>query len=348
MILNSNPKSLSDQYKGRRILITGGKGFLGTNLVDLLKDIDCHIVRLGRSGGIFEPVDGAVRLEDVTGDIRERMTWERVLEGVNMVFHFAAQTSVYVANENPSADLNINVVPMLYLLEICQEKGWRPTILFSGTVTEAGIPESLPVDETHPDIPVTIYDLHKLMAEKYLKYYTSQGIVHGVTLRIANVYGPGPKSSSADRGVLNVMIRKALKGETLSIYGKGDYLRDYVYVKDVARAFLEAGAHIERVNGQHFVIGSGEGHTLADAFKLVAERVRLKAGQRVSVAHVEPPTSQSPIETRNFVADSRRFTQATGWRPAYSLSEGIDRTVEALSLPIGPRFRSPAAALPAS
>ena len=195
-------------------------------------------------------------------------------------------------------------------------------------MTEAGIPTRLPVDETHPDTPITIYDLHKLMAESYLKYYSGQGIIQGAILRLANIYGPGPKSSSADRGVLNVMVRKALNGEPLTVYGKGDYLRDYVYVEDVARAFLMAGANIEPVNSQHFVIGSGQGCTLAEAFNLVAERVALKAGQPVPVTHVEPPTPQSPIEARNFVADTTRFWQATGWKARVSLTEGIDRTID--------------------
>jgi nucleoside-diphosphate-sugar epimerase len=188
----------------------------------------------------------------------------------------------------------------------------------------------LPVDENHPDYPVTIYDLHKLMAEGYLKHYTAQDVVRGAVLRLANVYGPGAKSSSADRGVLNLMIQKALKGETLTVYGDGNYMRDFVYVEDVAHAFLEAGAKIDGVNGQHFVIGSGQGHTIAEAVNLVAERVALKTGQRVPVIHVEPPAALSQIETRNFVADTTRFSYATGWKARVSLVEGIDRTIDYL------------------
>lgn len=320
---------LIDSYSVKRLLITGGAGYLATNVVRFLKDTDCHILRLDRPGAVFPPVSGTARVDDLSGDVRDRAVWERALDSVDVVFHFAAQTSVYVANENPSADLDINVLPMLHLLETCRQMGWRPVVLFSGTVTEVGIPTRLPVDETHPDQPITVYDLHKWMAENYLKYYAREGVVRGAVLRLSNVYGPGPKSSSADRGVLNAMIRKALKGEMLTVYGKGDSLRDYIYVEDVAQAFLMAGAHAESVNSQHFVVGSGQGHTLAEAFNLVADRVALKTGQRVPVIHVEPPTPQSPIEARNFVADSRRFSQATGWRARYRLAEGIDRTAEA-------------------
>lgn len=320
-----------EAYSGKRILITGGAGYLATNLVKLLKDIDCYIMRLDRSGAAFTEIDGAVQTKDVMGDVRERAVWESTLKDIDIVFHFAAQTSVKVANKDPIADLENNVIPMLHLLETCRNKGWQPIVLFSGTVTEAGISTRLPVDETHTDKPVTIYDLHKLMAENYLKYYVNQGVVKGAVLRLANLYGPGPKSSAPDRGVLNLMVRKALAGETLTVYGKGNYLRDYVYVEDVARAFLESAMNIERMNAQHFVIGSGRGYSIAEAMNLVSERAALRTGKRVVVTHVDSPSPQSPIEARNFVADSSRFRQSTGWKSFYSLSEGIDRTLEAFS-----------------
>lgn len=300
---------------------------MATNLIHSLKDIDCTIIRLSRDSGLL-PVNGIINILDITGDICGREIWEQVLEDVDIVYHFAAQTSVYVADENPLADLEINVVPMLNLLETCRLQGWRPTVLFSSTVTVAGIPTRLPVDETHPDRPITVYDLHKLMAEQYLKYYVNQDIVRGAVLRLANVYGPGPRSSRSDRGILNQMIRRALAGESLTVYGRGDQLRDYVYVEDVVRSFLEAARRIDRLNSKHFVIGSGQGYTIAQSVNLVSERVALKTGNRVPVIHTDPPSPQLPIEARNFVADSSQFRQVTDWRPRYSLAGGIDRTIE--------------------
>lgn len=316
-------------YTGKRILITGGAGYLASNVIKLLKDTNCHITRLDRAGTVFIPQsDGLAQVDDLIGDIRERRIWEQVLDGTDIILHFAAQTSIYTANENPPVDLDINVLPMLHLLETCRRMNLHPIILFSGTATETGITNHLPVDETHPDKPVTIYDLHKLMAEQYLTYYAREGIVRGTVLRLSNVYGPGPKSSSADRGVLNLMIRKALQGETLSIYGDGNYVRDYIYVEDVASAFLSAAANIDKTNGLHFLIGSGRGYTIAEAVNLVAERVSLKTGTRAKVVHVKPPESLSPIEARNFIANTSRFRQATGWQSKVSLIEGIDRTIE--------------------
>ncbi|MBI2822486.1 MAG: NAD-dependent epimerase/dehydratase family protein [Acidobacteria bacterium] len=316
-------------YAGKRILITGGAGYLATSLVRLLQPAGCRIVRLGRPGASFPPVEGTSEIEDRTGDIRQRAVWESVLEGIDAVFHFAAQTSVYKANEDPRADLQVNVTPMLHLLEACRRRERKTAILFAGTVTEVGIPARLPVDESHPDHPVTIYDVHKLAAETYLKCYARLGFVRGAVLRLSNVYGPGPASSSADRGVLNQMVCRALRGEPLTVYGKGQHLRDYLYVEDAARAFLDAARNMDRVDGQYFVIGSGQGHTLVQAVHRVAERVHQKTGRVVPVVHVEPPAGLSPIEARDFVADTSRFAEATGWKARVPLDEGLDRTVDA-------------------
>jgi len=319
--------SLSSFCK-KNILITGGAGYLATNLIAQLRETDCHIIRVDCPGVQFVPLVGKYTFHDIEADIRERVIWESLLDNVDIVFHFAAQTSVYVAEQDPQADLAINVMPMLHLLETCREKKLTPIVLFSGTVTEVGLTEHLPVNESCPDYPITIYDLHKWMAENYLKHYARTGILKGVVLRLANVYGPGPKSSSADRGVLNMMIRKALQGQSLTVYGDGKYLRDYVYVEDVAHAFLNAAANIGIVSGKHFVIGSGEGYTILQAINLVAERIALKTGKRVPVVNIEPPSQLLPIEFRNFVADTQLFTKSTGWKAKWSLIEGIDATIQ--------------------
>lgn len=314
-------------YRDKRVLVTGSSGFLATGLVEALKDTRCFIRRLSRGGG-FPAYAGAARIEDMRADIAEDATWEHALEGIDIVFHLAGQTGVYTANEDPIADLSANVSPMLRMLEACRKKNLHPVALFSGTVTEAGITDRIPVDENVPDNPVTIYDLHKLMAENYLKYYVRQGMVRGAVLRLANVYGPGPKSSGANRGVLNGMIEKALEGRTLTIYGQGDYVRDYLYVKDAVSAFLAAGASIDRLNGCHYVIGSGTGHTIAETVRMVANCVERIAGFPVAVMHVDPPHGMSPIEQRNFVADTTNFSSRTGWLAGTSLAEGVDLTID--------------------
>ena len=318
-------------YSGKHVLLTGGAGYLATNLVEQLRGVTCRITRVDLPGSAYASPDGSPEVRNIDGDLRQPATWEKLLEGVDVVFHLAAQTSTYVANDDPASDLEGNVLPMVHLLEACRRNAWRPTVLFSSTVTVCGIPSRLPVDETPPDDPRTVYDLHKMMAERYLKYYVRNDFLRGAILRLANVYGPGPRSSRPDRGILNLMVRRAMAGEALTVYRPGTQLRDYVYVEDVVRAFLLAPVHIDLLNGRHFVIGSGEGHSILGAFRLVAERVALKTGRLVEVDLADPPSPQSPIESRDFVADTGRFSALTGWRAAHRLPEGIDRTVEVLS-----------------
>jgi nucleoside-diphosphate-sugar epimerase len=316
--------------QGKNILITGGAGYLATNILYQMKDMNCHIIRFDRPDASFLPLEGKFSITDTKGDVRDRDIWNDLLPGTDIVFHLAAQTSVYVAAEDPFADLEINVLPILHLLETCRKNNWHPAVLFSGTVTEAGLTEKLPVDEFHPDHPITVYDLHKLMAENYLKHYARENIVNGSTLRLANVYGPGPKSSSADRGILNKMVRKAINGEPLTLYGKGNHIRDYIYVEDVARAFIKAAENIEKLNARHFIIGSGIGYTLAEAFNLVIERAAIKTGRHVDLLHIDPPHAQDPIESRNFVADTTSFCNITGWKANHSLICGIDHTIDSI------------------
>src|SRR5438552_1326003 len=174
-------------YIGKRVLVTGGCGYLAFSLVRALRAVGTSIIRLCRAGGTPAPSvpSGPGRIEVVLGDVRDPKVWSRTLPGVDFVFHLAAQTSVPRASQDPQADLEVNVRAMLHLLESCRRERHSPVVLFAGTATQSGIPSAVPVNETQPDAPVTIYDFHKLLAESYLKHYSVQGVVRGATLRLA-------------------------------------------------------------------------------------------------------------------------------------------------------------------
>lgn len=321
-------KMILDFYQGKRLVVTGSSGYLAHSLLRELGEVDCQIIGLSRKGKMNFSTPGRADVRHVIGNVSERIAWEEVLEGADMVFHFAAQTSAYASHRNPYSDYAVNVLPLLHMGEVCRDRGYRPTVLFSGTVTQSGMPQSLPVNEGHPDNPVTLYDVHKNMAEQYLKFYARQGIFIGISLRLTNVYGPGPEESNGDRGVLNKMIRRALQGSPLILYTAGREIRDYLYIEDAVDAFLWAGICGEKMNGGHFIIGSGQAYSLQEAFELVSQRAALRTGTQVAVEHRPAPEPLLEIERRNFIADASQFSSICGWRPRYSLLEGIDRTLE--------------------
>jgi UDP-glucose 4-epimerase len=321
----TNKPNFLEWYRGKNVVVSGASGYIATSIISALRPIAARIARLSRA-----PLEGTVAGLDIIGEPADAGLWSRALPGADVVFHLAAQTSFYTAAKDPEADFHANVLPMRAILEAGRCGGYRPFIVFAGSSTEAGLPKTTVVDESHADEPLTIYDLHKLLAEKSLECYVRLGLARGTTLRLSNVFGPGPESSSTDRGILNTMIVRALAGKPLTYYGDGSPVRDYLFIDDVAAAFLAAGHGGPRLSGNHFVMGSGQGISLADSFRLVADRVAAKTGRRVEVKSIPEPPGLSPIESRKFTANTAAFRAATGWAEEISLVEGLDRTIEFL------------------
>lgn len=324
LIHNDNTLSC---YQGARVLVTGGTGFIGSGLVAKLESLGASLTILRRK---VDPEQLDETLESyryIFRDLANRETWLELLSSSDYVFYLGGQTSVQVAAKDPIADLHANIIPLLHALEVAKEIGVDINIIFAGTATEVGLTEAFPVDEMFQDRPATIYDIHKLLAEKYLHFYADCAHIHTLTLRPANVYGPGPSPTQSDRGVLNAMIRRGLKGETLEVHGPGEFVRDFVYVDDVIDAFLHGGSKIRDLRGRYAIIGTGVATRFVDAINLIADRVLAHTGQRPPVLHVPAPTNSIPLDFRSFVAATTFFTTYTTWHPRYSLAEGIDSTI---------------------
>ena len=318
-------------YKKKTILITGAAGFIGSSLVRVLSQIDCTLICCSRDMEKLQIVPSAkAHVVHREIDICAPSIWNEVLEGVDVVFHFAAQTSSKFANDNPCMDMDINLALIARFVETCQNKNIRPDIIFPGTVTQVGLTQAWPIDEMIQDVPITVYDINKLAAEKYVCYYGTQLGGRGVTLRLANVYGPGTKSGRPDRGILNMMVMRALEGKPLTLYGDGNYVRDYVFIDDVVNAFLMAGARFDSTNGKHYVLGSGVGHTIKEMAEIVRNLVAKITGKNVDIQNVPPPHGLSQIEFRHFVANTSQFRQDTGWKPRVTLEEGIKHTIDSI------------------
>ena len=315
-------------FENKRVLVTGSSGFIAGKLIQRLQNVNCTIIRLTRDATKLINLSGVAKVIDIEGTLDSKETLDQIIDKLDIVYHFSAQTSVNVANEDSVRDLYNNIVPLLSLLRACHQKKVKIQVFLASTVTMFGLGEKLPINEHHPIQALNIYDIHKQISEIYLKYYTSIGTIQGVVLRLANVYGPGPTASSSDRGVLNFMIRRALSGETLNIYGTGEFQRDYIYIDDVVEAFLRGPAHINNIVGKHFIIASGESQTITHAIKLVAKLTSLRIKNPINTVHIEAPLEQPLTELRNFVADIRAYRILTGWQPKYNLEQGIEHTLD--------------------
>lgn len=317
---------ITNTYQGKKILITGGCGFIGQSLVRALSGVNCTVMRMIRPGSIAPAVMGKFKIINLFHDLRKPFDWNKVVPGLDFIFHLAWQTSETIASQDPRTDFRVNVFPIVSLLKTCEVTGYKPTILFASSFTVIGLPKKIPIDESLTDNPLTIYDLHKTVVERYLHLYTQRCIIHSMTLRLSYVYGPGQRRNSA-RGVLNMMIYRALEGKNLTVYGSGNYLRDYIYIEDVVSAFLEAGRTVPKMDGQRPVIGTGIGHTIKEAFKMIALEGSKKTKKKITIIYPKPSPKLSVMDKCDFVANSSYFSKVSGWRAKVSLKEGIGRTM---------------------
>lgn len=329
MTHSSIPPNVLDVYRGCTILITGGRGYIGSALAQSLAGVNCKLTLLDESprrGWSPESRNALVSVSQ--GDVSLHETWEAVLPGVDYVFHLAAREYFYRSEYKPVQDLQFNALPILHLLEVCRTRNYRPKIVFASSANLFGLVDTLPVNEDNRDDPLTMWAVHKLAAEHYLRLYARQFGINSCTLRLANVYGPTVRWSVNNRVVINRVIVKALGGEALVTYANHCCVRDYIFLDDVVLAFMLAGACCGSNQNLVYVIGSGEGKSIADVWQMIADCVREHIGKIVPI-RFDNSVKVEPLELRNFVADSSRFHDAAGWQPKTNLMLGIELSIRA-------------------
>jgi UDP-glucose 4-epimerase len=323
----TTPKTILDAYRGRTILVTGGRGFIGSALTQSLSDINCKLILLDESpAGVWRPTGQQAEVLIQQGDVAVRKTWEMVLSGVDTVFHLAAREYHYRTEYDPERDLTFNALPTLHLLEVCRSQQYRPQIVFASSANVFGVAASLPVNEDTHDDPLTMWAIHKLAAEQYFRLYAQQFGISTITLRLANAYGPTARRAVMTRMVINNMIAKALEGKALTTYVNRGCKRDFVFLEDVVQAFLLAGQHGGIATSPMYVIGGGEDKTIEEVWHLIAQTIGTHTGQDIPVG-CDESVEIEPVEWRHFTADTARFRCDTGWEPKTTLTQGIDITV---------------------
>ena len=314
-------------YRGRRVLITGGLGFIGSNLARQLVDLGADILLVDSLipdyGGNLFNIDGiADRVHVNVADIRQQTTMNYLVRDRDVIFNLAGQVSHIDSMRDPYTDLEINCRSQLTILEACRYNNPRVKLVFAGTRQVYGRPGTLPVRETHLVRPTDVNGINKAAGEYYHLVYNNVFGIRACSLRLTNVYGPRQLIKHSRQGFIAWFIRLAIEDQPIRIYGDGSQRRDFVYVDDAADAFLRAGAS-DACNGEVFNVGGEGAISHRDLASLLVE----VAGSG-SVSYVDWPPEKKAIDIGDFYADSTKFEQTTGWTRTVPLREGLRRTVE--------------------
>ncbi len=314
-------------FRGKKVLVTGGLGFIGSNLSAKLIEwgakvtiVDNMMPRLG--GNLFNVKEIADRIHINFSDVRDAHSMDYLVKGQEIIFHLAGQVNHVDSIRNPIQDLDINCRGTLVLLESCRKYNREVKIVFAGTRGEYGSSVTLPVGEDHPTNPKGIYAVTNLTAEKMVLVYHDVHKITGTCLRITNTYGPRSQMKTSHYGVANWLIRLALEGKPITLMGDGRYQRDFLYVDDCVDAILRAGV-TEACYGEVINVGDDRPKTFRDLAETIVRWV-----QGATIVHTDFTPERKAQEPGHFYSDIAKIGKLTGWRPATSLDDGVAATVD--------------------
>jgi UDP-glucose 4-epimerase len=311
---------------GARVLVTGGLGFIGSNLARKLVEEDarvtlCDAMIEGYGGNPANVAEIRPRVAVDSSDVRDAGAMERLVAGQDVIYHLAAQVSHVMSLSNPYPDIDINIKGTAVLLEACRKVNPAALVVRSGTRGQYGPAVRLPVSEETPSDPRGIYEISQLSAEMICRTYTRIHGIRTVPLRLTNIYGPRSQMKHSQFGVVNWFVRLALENRPIPIFGSGKILRDFLYVDDCVEALLAAAREPKAV-GEVLNVG----HDRASTFLEVAEILReILPDTRIEFTDFTP--ERKAQEPGDFVSDITKIRGLLGWEPRTSLREGLARTV---------------------
>lgn len=312
-------------FSGKKVLILGGAGFIGSNLALRLVDLGAEVVvvdgMLEQYGGNMtnlEPIKDRITIN--FADIRNRRPLQYLVPEAEIIFSLAGQTSHIESMTDPITDMDINCRSQLSLLDCCRDWNKGATIVYASTRQLYGRPQYLPVDEKHPVVPVDVNGINKLAAELYYTLYSQVYGLKCVSLRLTNTYGPRQHVNGNKQGFAGIFIRKAISGEKIQIFGDGKQLRDFNYVDDVVDAFLLAASDPALAGGL-FNLGADRYYSLVDFVELLHSTCEFEHQL------IPFPPEHKVIDIGDYYGSYQLFHEATGWKPKVELAEGLAETV---------------------
>ena len=313
-------------YNSKKVLITGGLGFIGSNLARALVAqgadvtlVDSLIPQYG--GNSFNIDDIRDKVTVNVCDVRDPFAMAYLLQGKDYLFNLAGQTSHIDSMSDPQTDLDINAAAQLSILEACRKANPGIKIVFASTRQLYGRPDYLPVDEKHPIRPVDVNGINKLAGEWYHLLYNNVHGIRACALRLTNTYGPGMRVKDARQTFLGIWVRLLIEGKPIKVFGDGLQLRDFNYVDDCVEALLLAGAS-DSANGKVYNLGSAE----VVGLKALAEMMT-DLGQGGSYELIPFPPERKAIDIGDYYSDFSLITRELGWQPTVGLREGLLRTM---------------------
>ncbi|HAO68136.1 MAG TPA: NAD-dependent epimerase [Verrucomicrobiales bacterium] len=314
-------------YHNKKVLITGGGGFIGSNLARALVAqgarvtiVDSLIPQYGGSLFNIENIREMVHVN--VCDVRDPHAMKHLVQGKDFLFNLAGQTSHIDSMTDPQTDLEINASAQLSILEACRLNNPEIKIVFASTRQLYGKPDYLPVDEKHPVRPVDVNGINKLAGEWYHLLYNNVYGIRACALRLTNTYGPGMRVKDARQTFLGIWVRQLLEGTPIKVFGDGEQLRDFNYVDDCVNALLLAGAN-EQANGKVYNLGSPE----VIGLKALAEQI-VSLGFGGSYELVPFPEERKAIDIGDYYSDFSLISMELGWLPEVNLQKGLLNTIE--------------------
>ena len=317
---------MSIEISNKRILITGGLGFIGSNLASRLVEhgntvtvVDSLIPQYG--GNLRNLHDIQDKITVSLSDVRDVAAINNLIKGHDYLFNLAGQTSHLDSMHDPITDLDINAKAQLSILEACRKYNPDIRIVFASTRQIYGKPEYLPVDEKHPRHPVDVNGINKIAGEQYhILYQEVNGIASSV-LRLTNTYGPRMRIKDARQTFLGIWIRNLLEGKPIQVFGDGKQRRDYNYVEDVLDALLITATKEEAV-GKVYNLGAPNPLSLEDTAKIMCQEIKGSDYQMIPF-----PEDRKAIDVGDFICDYSAFCNQFGWEPKVNFEEGIQRSI---------------------